>query len=109
MMRRGCIEKLYNIFRIAALSPFQAAILNVAQATYLYNKLRDAVEFHRHQQRRPPNAYDVSDPVPAKLADGSVIHLHGSIRVITPENIGTSIVLTESSYVNQYVTESTWY
>jgi hypothetical protein len=30
MMRRGCIEKLYNIFRIAALSPFQAAILNVA-------------------------------------------------------------------------------
>ncbi|OUC13658.1 MAG: hypothetical protein B0A82_16100 [Alkalinema sp. CACIAM 70d] len=38
-----------------------------------------------------------------------MVHLHGSIRLVTEENVLDSLVLGEASYVNQYVTRSPWY
>lgn len=56
-----------------------------------------------------PKSFDVSAPIPNKLPKNSVIHLHGSIRVASPENIKSSLILGESSYVRQYLGRSPWY
>ncbi|NIJ70564.1 hypothetical protein FHY09_003038 [Xanthomonas sp. 60] len=54
-------------------------------------------------------SYDFSEPVPNRLVDGAIIHLHGSIRLAKEENIKSSLVLGEGSYVTQYVVQSPWY
>ncbi|KQT83127.1 hypothetical protein ASG48_14235 [Aurantimonas sp. Leaf443] len=102
-------DELYKLFRLTALTAGQTAILNEPWRRIYSTNYDDAVELHRLKKKVSPNSIDVSEPVPNKLAHGAVVHLHGSIRLITPENVKESLVLGESSYVNQYVVRSPWY
>lgn len=102
-------EELYRIFRITILTEGQTSILNEPWLRIYTTNYDDAVETHRINRKAPPNAFDVSEEVPNKLPHGAVVHLHGSIRLITPENVMKNLVLGESSYVNQYVVRSPWY
>lgn len=102
-------DELYRIFRLTALNAGQMAVLNEPWRRIYTTNYDDAVELHRLNNRKSPNAYDVSEPVPNKLLQSAVVHLHGSIRLITPENVMNSLVLGEGSYVNQYVVRSPWY
>lgn len=102
-------DELYRIFRLTELTAGQTAVLNDPWRRIYSTNYDDAVELHRLNRKAPPNAFDVSEPVPNKLPHGAVVHLHGSIRLITPENVKESLVLGEGSYVNQYVVRSPWY
>ena len=102
-------DELYNIFRLTELTAGQTAVLNEPWRRIYSTNYDDAVELHRLKNQVPPNAYDVSEPIPNKLPHGAVVHLHGSIRLITPDNVMKSLVLGEASYVNQYVVHSRWY
>lgn len=102
-------DELYRIFRLTALDKAETAILNKRWRRIYSTNYDDAVELHRLNAKEPPNAFDVSEAVPAKLPHGAVIHLHGSIRLVTPDNVTDSLVLGEASYVNQYVVRSPWY
>lgn len=102
-------DELYRIFRIVTLDDAQAAILDEPWRRIYTTNYDDAVEVHRHGKKVPPNAFDVAEQVPNKLPHGAIIHLHGSIRLVTPDNVRTSLVLGEASYVNQYVVRSPWY
>lgn len=102
-------DELYRIFRLNALTAGQTAVLNEPWRRIYTTNYDDAVELHRLTDGRPPNTFDVTEPVPNKLPNGAVVHLHGSIRLITPENVKNSLILGEGSYVNQYVVRSPWY
>lgn len=102
-------DELYRIFRLTELTAGQTAVLNEPWRRIYSTNYDDAVELHRLKNKLPPNAYDVSEPVPKKIPHGAVVHLHGSIRLITAENVMKSLVLGEGSYVNQYVVQSRWY
>lgn len=102
-------DELYRIFRLTELTVGQTAVLNEPWRRIYSTNYDDAVELHRLSKKAPPNAFDVSEPVPNKLPHGAVVHLHGSIRLITPENVKESLILGEGSYVNQYVVRSPWY
>lgn len=102
-------DELYKIFRLKSLSEDQKAVLNKSWRRIYSTNYDDAVELHRLSSKTPPNAFDVSESVPNKLPHGAAIHLHGSIRLITAENVRESLVLGEASYVNQYVVRSPWY
>ncbi|MEH1242963.1 SIR2 family protein [Serratia marcescens] len=102
-------DELYRIFRLTALTAGQTAVLNEPWRRIYSTNYDDAVELHRLKKGVPPNAFDVSEPVPNKLPDGAVVHLHGSIRLVTADNVMKSLVLGEGSYVNQYIVRSLWY
>lgn len=102
-------DELYRIFRLTTLTPGQKAILNRPWRRIYSTNYDDAVELHRLSNKLPPNTFDISESVPSKLPNGAVIHLHGSIRLITEENVRESLVLGEASYVNQYVVRHPWY
>lgn len=102
-------DELYRIFRLTSLDDAETAILSKRWRRIYSTNYDDAVELHRLSTKAPPNAFDVSEAVPTKLPHGAVIHLHGSIRLITPDNVRESLVLGEASYVNQYVVRSPWY
>ena len=102
-------DELYRIFRVETLSDSQKAILNERWWRIYTTNYDDAVERHRLAMKVAPNAFDVSETVPNKLPNGAVIHLHGSVRLITSDNLHRSLVLSETSYVNQYVVHSPWY
>lgn len=102
-------DELYRIFRINSLNDAQAAILDESWRRIYTTNYDDAVEMHRRSKKIPLCEFDVSEQVPNKLPHGAVIHLHGSIRLITPDNVSASLVLGEASYVNQYVARSPWY
>ncbi|MGY3698950.1 hypothetical protein ACVIGA_009092 [Bradyrhizobium sp. USDA 3240] len=102
-------DELYKLFRLTALTDEQKAVLSKSWRRIYSTNYDDAVELYRLNTKASTNAYDVSEPVPNKLAEGAIIHLHGSIRLITPDNVRDSLVLGEASYVNQYVVRSPWY
>lgn len=102
-------DEIYNIFRISSLNSAQSKILGEPWRRIYTTNYDDAVEAYRHKQKIDPNSYDISDPIPNKLSPGAIIHLHGSIRCVTPDNVTTNLVLSEASYVNQYVVRSPWY
>ena len=102
-------DELYRLFRLTALSPAQTAILNEPWRRIYSTNYDDAVELHRINRAAAPNTYDVSEPIPTKLPHGAVVHLHGSIRLITQDNVKESLVLGEASYVNHSVVRSPWY
>lgn len=102
-------DELYKIFRLTELTSGQKAVLDEPWRRIYSTNYDDAVEFHRLSKKVKLNAFDISEPVPNKLPQGAVVHLHGSIRLITPDNVKESLVLGEGSYVNQYVVRSPWY
>jgi len=101
-------DELYGLFRLTKLTGGQTMILDQPWRRIYTTNYDDAVELHR-SGKGPPNAFDVSQPRPRKMPNGAVVHLHGSIGLVTPENVRESIVLGEASYVNQYLVRSPWY
>ncbi|MFH1008268.1 MAG: SIR2 family protein [Candidatus Latescibacterota bacterium] len=102
-------DELYQVFRITLVDDAQTIVLDEPWRRIYTTNYDDAVEVYRQNKKLPRNDYDVSEPVPNRLPHGAVVHLHGSIRQVTPENVRTSLVLSEASYVNQYVVRSPWY
>lgn len=102
-------NELYRIFHINKLSDSQIKILNEPWRRIYTTNYDDSAELHRLQSMRPINTYDPSRPLPSKLPEGSIIHLHGSIREITPDNVLSSLILGEKSYVNNLLKGSLWY
>jgi hypothetical protein len=101
-------DELYSLFRLTKLTAGQTMILDQPWRRIYTTNYDDAVELHRSGKGQP-NAFDVSQPKPRKMPNGAVVHLHGSIGLVTPENVRESLVLGEASYVNQYVVRSPWY
>ena len=102
-------RELKDTFRITRLDPDQDKILANSWRRIYTTNYDDCVEFSRRTQRQPINSYDVGDEFPSKLSNGSIIHLHGSVRLIQPDNLKQSIVLGERSYVDQILHDSRWY
>ena len=102
-------DELYQIFRIVSLDDAQKMLLDEPWRRIYTTNYDDAVEVYRQETKMPRNDYDVSESLPNRLPHGAVVHLHGSIRLVTSENVRTSLVLGEASYVNQYVVSSPWY
>jgi hypothetical protein len=102
-------RELYNIFRISSVGDNQSRILAENWSRIYTTNYDDIVEICHHKRHLEPKSFDVSNEVPNKLPKNSIIHLHGSIRAVTPENVLSSLVLGESSYVRQYLGKSPWY
>ena len=102
-------DELYRIFRVTTLDDAQTAILSENWRRIYTTNYDDVVETHRLAANAKPNTFDVSEALPNKLLHGALIHLHGSIRLVTPGNLQSSLILGEASYVNQYVVRSPWY
>lgn len=102
-------RELYEIFRISSAGENQTRILAENWSRIYTTNYDDTVEVCHHQRRLEPRSFDVSNDVPNKLPKNSIVHLHGSIRMATQENILSSLVLGETSYVRQYLGRSPWY
>lgn len=102
-------SELYTIFRIHDFSANQKNILSSRWHRIYTTNYDDTVEICQLKSGLNPQSFDSSDQIPNKLPSNSIIHLHGSIRSITPDNLTRSLVLGERSYVQQYVDKSPWY
>jgi len=102
-------DELTSLFRITELSQNQKKILGSKWRRIYTTNYDDCVEVFRTSVKENQNSYDVSDSIPNKLQDGSVVHLHGSLREMTPDNVKSSIILGETSYINQYMQRSPWF
>lgn len=107
------VQKLRNelnrILRVVSLSSAQESVLDEPWRRIYTTNYDDVVEIHRGCRKVALNAFDVSEAVPNKLPSGALIHLHDSIRNITHENISETLVLSDTSFVNQYLVRSPWY
>ena len=100
---------LYNLFTVQEVQKEQSEILKLPWLRIYTTNYDDAVEFcHlKDENRRPSYSYD--DNKPRKIERGSIIHLHGTIRNATSENVSQQLVLNEISYVRQHFEKSAWY
>jgi hypothetical protein len=102
-------RELYNIFRTSSVGPNQEIIFAQNWLRIYTTNYDDTVEICHNKRGLQPRSFDAQAEVPKKLPKNSIIHLHGSIRAVTPESVLSSLVLGESSYVRQYLTKSPWY
>lgn len=71
-----------------------------------YDDLAEQIRFNKGCEI---HSYSFDAPKPSRLEAGAIIHLHGSIRDATEENVLQQLVLNESSYVRQHIERSVWY
>jgi hypothetical protein len=102
-------RELYDIFRISSVSAEQARIFAENWSRIYTTNYDDTVEVCHLKRGVEPRSFDVSNEVPNKLPKNSIVHLHGSIRAVTADNVLSSLVLGETSYVRQYLGRSPWY
>jgi len=102
-------SELYDTFRISRLNSDQRNVLSEDWMRVYSTNYDDAVEVNQIANGNPPASYDVSQTLPNRIQKGAVVHLHGSIRAMTRDNIQESLVLGEASYVRQYLERSPWY
>jgi NAD-dependent SIR2 family protein deacetylase len=102
-------QELYELFTIKKLQDYQSDLLRWPWLRIYTTNYDDAVElaYHEHHNDAPSFSYD--DQKPRKLPNGSVIHLHGSIRAATEDNVLQQLILDEPAYVRQFFQKSTWY
>lgn len=106
-------EKLYNqiyrIFHIDGVSRSQECILKENWRRVYTTNYDNSVEIYRAKNGKKLNTFSHTEALPAKLADSAVIHLHGSVSLLTRENVMEQLVLGEQSYVKQYIERSPWF
>lgn len=102
-------KELYRIFRVSSPSQNQIDIFSNDWLRIYTTNYDDTVEMIQHKRGLVPRSFDAEDVIPNKLPKNSVIHLHGSIRAVTPENVLSNLVLGERSYVLQYLAKSPWF
>lgn len=102
-------QLLYELFTVAELKEDHINILHKPWRRIYTTNYDDAIELYHHQTGKNILSFSYTDPIPRRIPFGSVIHLHGTIRLTNENNILDQIVLTESSYVRQHFEKSLWY
>ena len=102
-------QTLYGLYTVRTLSDEQLDILRMPWRRIYTTNFDDAVELSRLKEKKIPTSYTYLDNKPTKLLEGSIVHLHGSIRTTTEENVLEQLVLSEQSYVRQHFEQSVWY
>ena len=102
-------QLLYEVFTVNYLQDYQAGVLNFPWRRIYTTNYDDTVEFHRLQKKEPLNSFNYDDDKPRKLPQGSVIHLHGTIRAANRDNLLEQLILNDSSYARQHFNRSLWY
>ena len=100
---------LYELFTVSRVADYQLDILRLPWRRIYTTNYDDSVEYAYRQLKKPHKTYDYSDEKPSKLANGSIVHLHGMIRNATIDNAHTQLILNEKSYVRQHFDQSPWY
>ena len=100
---------LYQLFTVQELQKHQNDILELSWLRIYTTNFDDAVEFFHTKKGNKLSSYSYYDEKPRKLAHGSIIHLHGTIRDTNAENISQQLILNEASYVRQHFERSPWY
>lgn len=105
------LKLLREQFTIANLSDSQAAILAQPWRRIYTTNYDDVVEcFHRTSGTTPrPAVYSNEDPMAKQVRTGSIIHIHGYIHRMTPDNVMRQAVLSHRSYAEQAATSSPWW
>jgi hypothetical protein len=105
----GLYQTLYNLFTIARLAPEQTEILSRRWLRIFTTNYDDAIELAYHKNGIRCPSFDHDDPIPKRILPGSIIHIHGSIRKTSEDNVLDQIVLNENSYIRQHFERSPWY
>ena len=100
---------LYQLFTVTKLNAYHIDILTLPWRRIYTTNYDDAVEFHHSHKNHNLSSYTYDDPKPRKLSSGSIIHLHGTIRSTTEDNILSQLILNESSYIRRHFEKSSWY
>jgi len=102
-------ETVYEIFTTVKARDHQKAILAEKWRRIYTTNYDDLAEHIRFDKGCEIHSYSFDSPKPSRLEAGAIIHLHGSIRDATEENVLQQLVLNESSYVRQHIERSVWY
>jgi len=102
-------QKLYHLFTVQKLTTDQKEILKRKWLRIYTTNYDDAAEFSYQEDRISTQSFSYDDEKPKRLASGAIIHLHGTIRKTTEENVLQQLILNESSYVRQHFEKSPWY
>ncbi|TXI38700.1 MAG: hypothetical protein E6Q59_06115 [Nitrosomonas sp.] len=102
-------QLLYELFTVKNLSSGQLELLKFPWLRIYTTNYDNAVELGYHQLKRTCPSFNYDDNKPRKIAPGAVIHLHGSIKKATRENILDQLILNEGSYIRQHFEKSIWY
>ena len=102
-------QTLYEMFTVKELQEYQTEILKLPWRRIYTTNYDDAVEFSCLQNNKEALNFNYDDEKPRKLLNGSIIHLHGSIRSTNEDNVLHQLVLSEVSYVRQHFEKSLWY
>ena len=100
---------LYDTFTVAKISPYQKDLLNLPWLRIYTTNYDDLVEFARNASGTRCFSYNADSPKPRQLPSGSIIHLHGTMRTTTAENVQEQLVLNEGSYARQHFERSPWF
>lgn len=100
---------VYEIFTTTKIQVHQRLILAENWRRVYTTNYDDLVESSFLDAGKAINSYSFEQPKPARLELGAIIHLHGSIRNATEDNVLEQLVLNEESYVRQHVERSVWY
>lgn len=102
-------QLLYDCFTIKELHLDQTEIIGNKWFRIYTTNYDDAVEFLHLKSFGEFFSYNYDDVKPKRIPFNSVVHLHGSIRQLTPDNVQDQLILTERSYVRQHFERSLWY
>ena len=102
-------QMLYRMFTVQHLDRTQSDILSLPWYRIYTTNYDDAIEYAYSSSDRTIVSYSYDDKKPMKLPSRYVIHLHGTIRRATEENVIEQLILSESAYVRQHFERSNWY
>ncbi len=102
-------QLVYELFTIKRLSSEQLELLKLPWLRVYTTNYDDAVELGYLQLKRNCSSFNYDDKKPRKIDPGAVVHLHGTIRKTTRENVLEQLILNEGSYIRQHFEKSIWY
>jgi hypothetical protein len=102
-------QTLYKLFTIARLSPEQDQILSRKWLRIFTTNYDDAIELAYHNNRITCPSFNYDDQIPRRIPTGSIVHIHGTIRKATEDNVLDQLVLNQNSYIRQHFERSPWY
>lgn len=102
-------QTLYEHFTVKDAPQSHLDILRMPWRRIYTTNYDDVVEFANTKLGKNAPVFDFNEDKPKRLPAGTIIHLHGSIRKTTEENVSKQLVLNENSYVRQHFEVSPWY
>lgn len=107
--RSDLYQMLYNLFTVQEVQQDQIDILKLPWLRIYTTNYDDAIEFCRLKEGLGIDSFNYDDVKPKRVNRGSVVHLHGTIRKTTNDNITQQLILNENSYIRQHFEKSAWY